>query len=473
MSLERKIYKNIGDTVLSEGYCVGCGVCTIIEGSPYKITRSKYRQFQVENSEIALGQIKEGVEERISRVCPFSDGSVNEDVLSNMFLDTECLKSDKKLGYYLETYAGYALIENYRELGSSGGIGSWLLSELLNSKEIDKVVHVKESLENGRLFEYTISSSDEEIVQGGKSKYYPVELSYVLERIKNEEGYYAIVGIPCFIKAVRLLMKEEPIFKERIKYCVGLVCGHLKSENFANMLAWQIGIPPNLLNWIDFRTKLKDSNANAYGVSVSSEKRPLDYQVKTAPMRSLYGGNWGHGFFKYKSCDFCDDVLAETADVTIGDAWLPEYIKDSGGTNIIIVRNKNINYILQRASEKKQIKLINLSVDDVIKSQDAGLRHRREGLAYRLKREKETGRWVPTKRITPAITINKRNQEVQDLRKEIAKSSHVFFEEAIEKQDFNYFILKMEPLLNKYQRLYKLSLLVRIISKIKRTLNKG
>lgn len=41
----------------------------------------------------------------------------------------------------------------------------------------------------------------------------------------------------------------------------------------------------------------------------------------------------------YKACDFCDDVFAETADIALGDAWLPEYVQDGNGTNVVVTRN--------------------------------------------------------------------------------------------------------------------------------------
>ena len=40
----------------------------------------------------------------------------------------------------------------------------------------------------------------EEVLAGAKSRYYPIEMSKVMDFIKNNEGRYAFVGIPCFIK---------------------------------------------------------------------------------------------------------------------------------------------------------------------------------------------------------------------------------------------------------------------------------
>ncbi|HCC95760.1 MAG TPA: coenzyme F420 hydrogenase, partial [Flavobacteriaceae bacterium] len=56
----------------------------------------------------------------------------------------------------------------------------------------------------------------------------------------------------------------DNVFKERIKYTIGLVCGHQKSANYLFSLAQQAGIEKNMLKTVDFRKKLKTENADEY-----------------------------------------------------------------------------------------------------------------------------------------------------------------------------------------------------------------
>ena len=46
------------------------------------------------------------------------------------------------------------------------------------------------------------------------------------------------------------------------------------------------------------------------------------------------------------ACNYCDDVVGETSDITIGDAWLPKFDTNKGGTNLLIIRNKQIYDII-------------------------------------------------------------------------------------------------------------------------------
>ncbi|BCX08056.1 MAG: hypothetical protein KatS3mg066_1915 [Fischerella sp.] len=278
-------------------------------------------------------------------------------------------------------------------------------------------------------------------------------MSEIIQIIRDRPGRYVLVGIPCFIKAVRLLMKEDPLLGERIRFCIGLICGHLKSIRFAEMFAWQCGVEPGKLLAVDFRKKLPDADANKYGVEVVGlENGKL--VTRTRPVQDMYGYDWGLGFFKYKACDYCDDVVAETADVTVGDAWLPQYIKDSQGTNVIVVRHPIIHNMLERAIAAGNLKLDLIDAEEVVRSQKSGFAHRHDGLAYRLYLADTKGKWRPKKRIQPSKRNIERNfQKRYLMRMLLAKESHDAFKKAVEVGQFSVFVEIMEPLVRQYRAL--------------------
>lgn len=455
---------NILRKVINYNYCIGCGVCTQIKGSPYVIQKNEYGQYcAIKNNNIE----SEEIDLDILCVCPFSGVSLNEDEISNLKFKT-IKNHDFHLGRYINTYAGYAIEHNVRDIGASGGLTTWLLIYLFENKLIDGVIHVRSTNEEGKLFKYQISTSIEQIKEGAKSKYYPIELSEVLHDIRNIEGNYAIVGVPCFIKAVRLLSIQDEAIDRKIKYYIGLVCGHLKSDFFAKMFAWHNDISPNSLIKIDFRTKLEGLSSNNYGVTVSSEQT----EKISPPISELYGSNWGYGFFKYKACDYCDDVLAETADIVFGDAWLSRYHKDSKGNNIVIVRNNELNDILVNSSKKGHINLDLLSVDEIIDSQRGGFSHRRDGLSIRLYNDMIKNRWTPKKRVLPKCIDDYDMLEKHLIRPILRDESLKIFKEAIRRDDFNYFLENIKIYTDKYDILYKRSLAYRIINRMKQELKK-
>ena len=457
------------NTVVSGGYCIGCGACTAIPNSPIRIKMDEYGCYQamIDNSYIREHDSYLDV----LKVCPFSDESINEDQISKALFGDK-LQFHERIGYYITTYGGYVKENTFREHGSSGGMGTWILAELFKKGLIDAVIHVKPKHlhDNSKiLFKYTVSRSLEHIRLGAKSRYYPVELSQVLSVVRNQPGRYAIVGLPCFIKAVRLLAEYDDIIKSRIHFCIGLICGHLKSTRFADMFAWQFGIKPDELKNIDFRVKIPERRVINYGVKVQGIFDNEEKQT-VRPARTLYGSNWGLCFFKYQACDYCDDVMAETADISIGDAWLPRYNQDSGGTNVVVIRNHFINNIIDEAIASKRLHLELITADEVALSQNAGLRHRREGLAYRLWLKDRAGEWRPRKRVQASRKIDPKTIKKMVYRMEMAEKSHIAFSEAISRNSFEFFSQQMTSIVNKYESIFKKPLWRRVASLIKRIL---
>jgi coenzyme F420 hydrogenase subunit beta len=390
-------------------------------------------------------------------VCPFSNAGANEDELTAEFLEQCGSKMHPHLGSYLSAYAGRVVEDGYWERGSSGGFTSWLLVNLLRSGKVDAVVHVKPCLpdESGRqLFEYGISTTTQDIQRGAKSHYYPVEMSKVLAEVRATPGRYAFVGVPCFIKALRRLAKQDNVFRERIGFCIGLFCGHLKSAGFAEFLAWQCGVRPKDISNIDFRTKIPDRLSSDYGVTVRGS---IDGKkvVKEARRSELIGADWGMGFFKYKACDFCDDISAETADVSVGDAWLPQYVSDSRGTNVVIIRNNEIKALFDEACSSGKLDFASIGPDLVAESQSANVRHRRQDLSYRLYLQDRSGRWRPEKRIAASSqTADPKRKRLQRLRVELRDKIPVLWRHAKECGDLMKFQRKIAPLIRKYESFY-------------------
>lgn len=457
--------RDLFNTVVDGGYCIGCGACASLPGTPIRMKLDQYSMFKAEiDPAVPNGKL----EFDIQTVCPFSNLSRNEDEIGHDLFAARG-KYDSKLGYFLSTYAGYVSEGNYRKNGGSGGLGSWLAASLIRENHADSVIHVhqrKPSSDDKRLFHYQLSTSEEEICKSSKSRYYPIELSEMLNLIRNRPGRYVIIGIPCFIKSIRLVAENDKYIRERVAFCIGLVCGHLKSTRFAEMFAWQCGVHPADLTAIDFRTKLDGFGANRYGVTVSSHVDGKLISKISPPINEMYGSIWGQGFFKYKACDYCDDVVAETADVTIGDAWLPQYLNDSQGTNILIIRNPIIERLVRDGLLTGKLKLDEISPGEVVKSQNSGFSHRREGLSYRLLRADKTSTWRPKKRVAPAEDTGELNLK-QEYRIMMAELSHNAFNDALRYNSFKKFVEIMNPVVKRYNKLYKAPLWIRVLNKLR------
>lgn len=326
--------------------------------------------------------------------------------------------TDASIGNHEAAFVGYASEPGFRENGSSGGMSSWMAAELLDRGLVDGVAHVVPA-EGVARFSYRISRSSENIRQGAKSRYYPVHMADVIDEIRAVPGRYAIIGIPCFIKAIHLLCAEDRLVRERIAYTIGLFCGHMKSARFADSFAWQLGVEPGEIAWLDYRKKDPGRPASWY----TAELTLGDGRQVSRDWWRLVDGDWGAGFFQNAACNFCDDVVAETADIAMGDAWVEPYASDGRGTNVVIVRSPELLAIIESARAAARLALEPVDSAFVTATQAAGLRHRREGLAYRLTWRKRG--LIPAKRVRPSATgLSWRRKLVYRTRASISRWSH-------------------------------------------------
>ena len=251
------------EKAIENGFCVGCGVCKLALNNNIKIS--------INEEGFYSANTRNGEKLNLaSKLCPFSNDSQNETELGDKIYEDAKLKIDSRVGYYSNVYAGSVKDIKNKENSSSGGLTSWFIRKLLENKEVDAVIHVGQSESDSSLFEYKITESIEGVELKGnkKSRYYPVSLESIVDIIDSSEKKYVFVGIPCFVKAVRLAQTAG--YLKNIKFCLSLLCGHMKSSAFAENLAWQVGVNPKNLREIDFRVKSPDLNANNYLIEVIS-----------------------------------------------------------------------------------------------------------------------------------------------------------------------------------------------------------
>src|ERR1035437_761752 len=459
MTEAKELYENI----IKNNYCIGCGACASVKDSPFKMQMDEYGNI-IAHPYKNLDDNKA----RVLSICPFSNHAKNEDEIGEIFF-SEIKNKDSKIGKYVECFAGYVKEGPYREKGSSGGLGKWLGYMLLKENKIDYLVQVLPNQSNDPkqiLFDYAIISDKDEVLRGSKSAYYPVTLENILRTMRETEGRYAITGVPCFIKTLRLLACEEEILKKRIKYTIGIICGGMKSANHSKLIGWQLGVKPENLVGIDFRRKYKDKPASNKIYQVWSN---LDTIERYKDSFEIYGTEWGAGYFKPNVCDYCDDVVGETADVSVGDAWLPQFVNDPNGTSIMVIRNYDISEIVNRYKINNILILHSLSAEEVANSQEGGFRHRREELYFKIAKKEKRGGWYPKKRISAnEYKITKKRKIIYSLREKIARQSHISFLNALNKKDLSIFLKEMNSLIKKYHRANYGSLLFRVIRKFKK-----
>ena len=416
------------DTVVNNDLCIGCGLC--VYACPSKALTMQWNEhgFLVPNLSGTCDSNGDCL-----KVCPFNPFPENEVRTENELADlylTDGQRHHPQIGIYNAIYAGHS--NEFRLSSSSGGIGTYIFTKLLSNGIVDHVFSVKESQKEGTHYEYAISNSKKELLQASKTRYFPVTLDKAMSKINSLDGKVAIVGVACFIKAIRLTQYKEPQLKDKIPFLVGIICGGVKSRFFTEYLSSKVGVNKQNVQNPNFRIKDFQSTAGDYSYGCTDKSVNKE---KTIKMQTL-GDMWGTGLFKANACDFCDDVTTELADISLGDAWLQPFDVDGRGTNVIVTRSAKAKQLIENGIEKGDITIEELPLERFLASQQGSFNHRQTGLSVRIKQAKKKKKLVPPKRFeNEKVTID--FKLVQKLRMKVRRKSLEIWELDPQEEDFD------------------------------------
>lgn len=370
------------DNIVNNNLCTGCGVCISEDDSKTaKMIWNKYG-FLVPRTTVKSNQSK------MIDVCPFKINQLNEDELAIKFIEENDTIFNSKIGHHRSLYAGYS--KEFRETSSSGGLATFVFEKLLLKNFVQSLFVV---VEYGDIYAFRLVSEISDITEISKTRYIPVTLENLFTMIDEIDGKVAVSGVACFVKAIRLKQNKDPKLKEKIPFVVGIICGGLKSKHYTEFLVQSSGCYSDSTS-VEYRVKNKDSHALDYKFSCKEKKNNRIHMVE---MQKL-GDMWGSGLFKSNACDYCDDVVTELADISLGDAWLDPYKQDGSGNSVIITRSVLADEIIKEGIKTGELSLDLLSLDTLLQSQQGSFNHRHKGLLFRIKNAKKEGELYPIKR---------------------------------------------------------------------------
>lgn len=377
--------------------CIGCGVCAAVCPAG-----RLGMQFGEDGCYAVLP------EEECSRncglcdaVCPFADTGHNEDTIAGaIYAEQADIAHDPECGYFLSCSVGYCSDDQRRLNSASGGAATAFLNRLLTQGDVDRVVCVTRDPGSAALFKCSIVDSAAGLDKAAKSAYYPVEFSSVLREVLTVPARYAVVCLPCVAKAIRLAQMRLPALKERIVVIIGLVCGHGVSSHFGDYVAALAGAPRGSAEEIIFRTKSPHQPSSDFGTLVRWRNAQAITEERTVHWTKGLSEAWTRHWFTAPACLYCDDAYAECADIVFMDAWLPEFVSDYKGTNLILTRSQWAKSEIESAAAAGEMNLSDIELQR-LKTSQQGVRFKRERLAHRLWLAAKERRDLPTKRVSP------------------------------------------------------------------------
>jgi len=310
--------------------CISCGACTHICPfdniiMQYIENRGKYDAL-VQDNDLCLKC--NGVKNCLA-VCP--SYNVDYEKLANS-------SKNNYLGNIENVYNGYSKDNRTRHNSSSGGFIRELARELLQTKKINGVISITHDVG----LDYTPKIITD-VSKMPNSIYHNVNYENAIELLKNNNGKYLLIGIPCQITSIEQLLSKKKFkyLKERIYAKVALICGYTFQRTNMEFLSYS--------NDFNMKEITYRENGRYRKTRISNESKSILFDVynpKTIMERvknSIMFDQW----MPQKHCLYCVDHIGYCADIVVGDAWQKKYRTDTIGTNIIIVRTKHGDSIVK------------------------------------------------------------------------------------------------------------------------------
>lgn len=345
--------RNIRYAVKSD-LCLGCGLC--VDSCPTKsismsIVNGEYRPIVTEYS----CNKSKGCSRCIS-ICPGLGIELHK-VGNELFASSNSINYNRLIGYYKEGFSGYAINNEIRLHGASGGVLTAFLSFLLDKKYVSSVVVVDNDISQPFMSKVILAHSSSDLFNTRSSKYCPVKYDSIVNAIKSEASMSVIVGLPCIIHGFRKYEKVDPIFRKLILGYFGLYCSCNRSFNLTSYIFKKYNIKKEDISYFQYRDNGCLGNLTVLGNNININ---IPFELYYHPLRS---------FFIPNRCQLCVDHYSELADVSFGDIHFGIFKKDKIGVNSIVVRNDKFHDLLVEAKKSGYIQIEEITEDILVKCQ--------------------------------------------------------------------------------------------------------
>jgi coenzyme F420 hydrogenase subunit beta len=286
------------------------------------------------------------------------------------------------LGPWLSLHFGWASDSEVRYAGASGGVATAILQGALARGLIDAAVVVGMDPGNALASRPFLARSADEVAAARGSKYTTVNSNLLLHTIREEDGRYAVVGLPCHLQGLRRAQKRLPVLRKRVVFALGVFCGLTSLPRATWLAARRAEVDPGGLASIAYR-----GPGWPGGLRLTSRSGP----VTGVPYPDYFDGFVNA--WTPPRCRLCPDALAELSDVSVGDAWSDRFAGSPGVSDLIVRTGAGRELIDEVALDR--LTLTEATPDEIVASQHETYRVKREVVRGRLWLRRKAGHAAP------------------------------------------------------------------------------
>ena len=345
------------NTVMKADTCSGCGACASLAPRAIKMELGETGYARPRQ----VADVSSDIDQTIEAVCP--GYNVTQ---SNAEGDDHVL-----WGPIVKSRTGFSTDPKLRHHASSGGGLSALLVYLLETNQVDHVVHVHADGQSPLDNAVVVSDTHQEVFDGAGSRYAPSSPLENLHRYLEMPGKFALVGKPCDIAAARAMAKVDARIDLKIPFMLSFFCAGIPSRKGTVKVIEKLGVAEQDIGSFRFRGDGWPGFATA--VAKNGESK-----------RMSYADSWGSILSHYVQprCKICPDGTGASADVVCADAWESDekgYPKFSEleGQSMIISRTNKGEALVSAALDAGVVSAVPLDVADIAQMQPGQYRRKR------------------------------------------------------------------------------------------------
>lgn len=299
------------------------------------------------------------------------------------------------MGVVDRAYVGYAVDETIRSKGASGGVVTQIFDYLLETGQIKGAVAAIEDPANPARSKGIVARSREELLQTQQSRYTTSPHIHVLNTIKEEDGPFALVGLPCQIHSLRKRQLYDPRWSARIPFVIGLLC-HYSLPMAATEEAGELLAPPGA-RLQHTRYRQRDHRGWPFN---TLELTFSNGQVWRSPYGPAQTFNIVSRVSKLGRCLQCLDAAAEFSDLSVCDPWIRDSkgrwkYDDPKGYSGILVRTRTGADLMEGISAAGRLFLHEIPAREIEQGQRQMMHEKKLRTAFRLSVRKRLGLRVP------------------------------------------------------------------------------
>jgi coenzyme F420-reducing hydrogenase beta subunit len=242
---------------------------------------------------------------------------------------------------------------------SSGGLIKELLIAQLDRPDVDGAIvlgHV-----DGLEFEPRVITASSQVDELPGSIYHNLPKHRVLDLLKEREGRFVLVGIPCEFEGIfQYIRVHAPHLRDRVHSTIGLLCGWQYNYHALRAICEFKGVDYESLRSISYRGggpvgKLRLDT----GDEITESSRRIDFGYQVAFDRT----------FNTPRCHLCINHSNFLADVVVGDAWLPSTVGTRSGVSLVICRRPEMTALVHDLVESGRLVATEVTTAEIEESQ--------------------------------------------------------------------------------------------------------